>query len=178
MELINIPDKVEIIEEAAFGECHSLYLVNLPSALKKIDARAFECFVDSNKLKEIDIPEGTIEIGNSAFMGCPLERISIPETVKYIKNGAFSGNKFTKISLPRTLEQLEAGALNGGMFEEITIPDKITQIAEGLFSGCSNLKKVTMNGLVTEVGRDSFFMFYVRGHCATRRIGSNKMGRI
>lgn len=61
-------------------------LINSKEPIKKILSRFFE----SSDIKEIEIPEGVIEIGDSVFEGCrKLTKVIIPKTIKIIGSKAF-----------------------------------------------------------------------------------------
>ena len=61
-------------------------LINSKEPIKKVPNRFFE----SSDIKEIEIPEGVIEIGVSAFEGCrKLIKVIIPSSIKLIGSKAF-----------------------------------------------------------------------------------------
>ncbi len=81
-----IPSSTKIIGEEAF--CSSFFKnnVTLPTGLVSIEDRAFFCC----NLRNLDIPEGVISIGNHAFEGFDyLTSISLPSSIKHIGDSAF-----------------------------------------------------------------------------------------
>ena len=123
---VNIPEGVTTIGMFAFSENWNLKSVVIPSSLTKIDGCAFfmsnleriefakgshlkeigyGAFEGTN-LKKIDIPEGTIKIGDEAFHTTPLTEIVIPATVTAIGEEAFDYcSELTNIYYTGTEEQ-------------------------------------------------------------------------
>lgn len=81
-----LPDSIEIIGDYAFWFTSRLENVTLPSGLKIIGDAAF----GGSGLREIVIPEGTVEIGKYAFRGCvELKSVTLPKSIEYIGDDAF-----------------------------------------------------------------------------------------
>lgn len=81
-----LPESVEEIDMAAFGECYNLKHINFPERLKTIKEGAF---LNCIRLKETNLPNGLREIRDMAFLGTGIVRISVPESVVYIGENAF-----------------------------------------------------------------------------------------
>ena len=74
-------------------------LQNEQSRLKTIEEGAFrECA----RLRDVDLPDGLVEIGANAFRGSGLERVTFPSTLRRVGRDAFAG-----------CERLGRGALRG-----------------------------------------------------------------
>ncbi len=74
-------------------------------------------YLDTYKIKE-----GTVSIGNRAFLDCKsLKQIIIPESVKKIGKNAFE---------------------NCSNLQQVTIPKSVVCIGHSAFSGCQSLKKI------------------------------------
>lgn len=58
-----LPDHVEVIGSKAFFRCKELKKVIFPDTLKVIEAEAFRF----TGLEELNLPEGLVELGDSAF---------------------------------------------------------------------------------------------------------------
>ena len=108
VNIVTIPEGVEIIGSGAFSNSYSLTEITLPSTITSIESGAFYgtsitsfnypqnltsissgIFTNTN-LEEFSVPKAVTEINDQAFMGCTnLVKISIPESVKYIGTDAF-----------------------------------------------------------------------------------------
>lgn len=162
IESITLPNSIESIEREAFSYAKNLSQLNFSTNLKKIDDYAFS---HCDSLKEVNIPDGTVEIG-AAFISCSsLERIHFPDSitklgsmygctslnelhlpcnVTYICNSAFSGcTNLRNITLPANLKEIGEYAFGGcTMLDNVTIPDSVETIYRGAFSNCKNLKTI------------------------------------
>jgi hypothetical protein len=101
---------------------------------------------DATTVKErltgnIKIPDGVVEISNSAFDGCTkLTNITIPNSVTSIGDNAFDSCPLTTIALPESLTTIEKMAFfNCTLLKNITIPDSVTYIGSDAFKSDSNI---------------------------------------
>lgn len=83
LKKISIPDSVEEIERSAFMSCVKLEKIHLPSSLKKIENNTFL----GSGLKEIEFPQGLLNIGENIFANTPLRKITLNS---YIPDGLIS----------------------------------------------------------------------------------------
>ena len=84
----------------------------------------------------ITIPEGIIEIGMCAFMGCHITGIKLPSTLKHIDKSAFACCDIQDIYLPDNLEKINAYAFfNNKRLKSISLPSNI-DILNGAFKDC------------------------------------------
>lgn len=128
---INIPSSVKVIEEGAFSR-PSIVSVTLHEGLEFIQA---EVFADSS-IREIDIPDSVVEIGNNAFCCC---------------------TKLRDVKLSENLEEIRPYTFNRCIdLEEIIIPGSVEIIGNAAFSNCDNLKKVTLSRGLKEIQGDAF----------------------
>ena len=156
---IELPNTVEDIEENAFKGFSKLKSITFGdnSQLYSIGERAFE---GCAKLTSITIPASVTSIGIGAFSGCiSLASITLP----FVGNGVdityfgyiFGANSYSDNSnyVPDSLrtivitggEAVESNAFyNCTSLESITLPQSVTSIGWGIFSGCSNLKSLTV----------------------------------
>ena len=96
-----------------------------------IPDRAFQC---REKLEEIELCEGLLEIGNYAFLYCEsLRHVNIPSTVKTIGSFAFYAAPLQTLFLPDSVESIGDRAFCHGRFPNIRIPSRITTIEERMF---------------------------------------------
>lgn len=95
-------------------------------------------FYESNKLKDITIPQIVTEIGDYAFGSC-----------KKLQSVIFEGDsKLNKIG--------DYAFLNCVKLENITIPNQVTNIGEEAFKCCSNLKKIEIPQNVKTIEKSAF----------------------
>lgn len=87
VEEIILPDTIEEIPYNCFNQNYMLKKVILSKNLKRIDAQAF---FNCRNLSDINLYEGIVEIGESAFRNTHIEKIIIPSTVKIIANYFYS----------------------------------------------------------------------------------------
>ena len=180
-----IPEGVTNIPPEAFKGCTSLTSVTIPGSVKKIggyDLISYAPFYECNRLAEITISEGLVEIGSYAFYALPalksitipesvteigsyafyecknLESITIPESVTEIGRSAFNGcKKLESITIPESVTEIGRAAFIGcKKLESITIPEGVTKIDIRTFSDCRSLKSVTIPASVTEIGEEAF----------------------
>ena len=89
LKTINIPNRIDYIDESAFQGCTSLTSINLPDSIKSIYNDAFS---GCTSLVSIKIPDSVTSISFNAFSGCTsLVSIDIPNSVTSIGSGAFNG---------------------------------------------------------------------------------------
>ena len=95
-------------------------------------------FREQYKLKEVELYEGLVEIGEAAFEKCnALERVSVPSTVTIVHQYAFSGCY--------------------GL-EEIELSEGLLEIREFCFNWCNSLKHINIPSTVNLIGERSFYM--------------------
>lgn len=102
---------VTAIGTEAFADCPNIESITLAQGLKTIEARAFS--TNSNKLKDIFVPEGVTEIQYQAFSNNPaLESVSLPSSLTSLGGYAFynsnnirmvNANSSTPLSISQTL---------------------------------------------------------------------------
>lgn len=114
------------------------------------------------------IPEGTVEIENSAFSGLEwpdnkdLTNVVIPNSVRRIGNCAFFDcENLTSIDIPQSVTSIGEYAFYGcNSLTSIVIPDSVLEIGQAAFECCDSLKTVTLSGSITKMGISQFFYCY------------------
>jgi hypothetical protein len=134
------------IDSRVFANRTDIEKVVIPNTIESIGLGAFQY---CSNLKEIELNEGLLTIGDSAFWGCKIENIVIPNTVKEIYPYAFFGcTKLVKATLSSSLEKVYVGTFNAcSNLEEVTILSKNEVVATSTsvyqtFSKCGNLKTI------------------------------------
>ena len=110
-------------------------------------------------LEEIELCEGLLEIGVSAFSGCVgLKKINIPPTVTKICEMAFYNcQRLEEINLSEGLLDLEERSFwNCRALTRISIPSTVSNILEKTFERCVKVEEVRLLEGLLEVGEESF----------------------
>ena len=153
---ITIPDSVTHIGRGAFLDCSNLEETRIalihPSAwttnaINSDLSGIRRLFVGEKELTSVEIPDGVLEIGPSAFKMCSeLKSVSIPDSVKYIGQDAFYGcTGLSSINIPNGMRRIGKSAFAGcSGLTSITIPDSVTVIEAAAFSDCVNLTEVKL----------------------------------
>lgn len=159
-------------EISGFSHCTSLKNIDFGENKTIISESAF--FLCTS-LSEVVIPEGVIEIGGSAFRGCPIEYLTIPSTVetfgylsfgRYIDNGEgdpqpnrmsadikeviFYGNNFYDFQ-----RSFSGGPFSGVKIDKIVLRET-TELTNSMFSSCQT-KEIVIPDTVTTIRSSAFF---------------------
>lgn len=128
---IQLPDKLEILEDWVFSSCDSLQEITLPDSIVEIQGYAFML---CNNLVSINIPKKIKLIGESAFSSCySLTEINITGDNCTIQEEAFrSCRALAKVVLEEGVASIYARAFRGcDNLREVTISKSVNSIAEG-----------------------------------------------
>ena len=153
---ITIPNSVTSIGDYAFLFCFGLKAVHISdlAAWCGIDfasgvanplSYAGNLYLNGEKLTELTIPNGIVEIKNYTFEDCTgLTSIKIPGSVTSIGDWAFSGcTGLTSVVIPNSVISIRNRAFSGCTgLTSVVIPNSVTSIGEEAFSDCSALKTI------------------------------------
>lgn len=147
---VRVPDTFTYINSGAFQSWSSLEKVVLPSTITSIGYAAFN---NCKSLKEINLPEGVTSISQAAFGGCSsLKEISIPKGVEKIENQTFyKCSSLEKIDIPESVTAIGNYAFSDTPFKSFVIPASVSSLGERVFDECSQLKSVTIKGMVGDL---------------------------
>lgn len=109
--------------------------------------------------REYTIPEGTVEIGDSAFEGQGnLEKISWPHSVVSIGNQAFCDcYGLTELILPVGIQSIGSGAFYGcSGLTTVQLPAGLSEIKEETFYNCESLAEISLPDSVKRIGYEAF----------------------
>ena len=177
-----MPNSVEEIGLAAFGQCYRMDNLILSNKLKKIGDFTF-CACRS--MEELIIPNSVNEIGSCAFEESPVvlivsensyghtwaqdnyadyriyvSNISGGEDITYEYNGEtkelFINGTGEMNDFGNSLDTQAPWLEYRGSIETVVISEGITNIGEYAFSGCENLKNVYSPESLTEMGDYAF----------------------
>ncbi len=97
------------------------------------------------KLESVTLPEGLLVIGEGAFQYCEaLKNVNIPSTVKTIERNAFQSCPIEFVSLPEGLVSVGTAAFRWTSIRELYIPKSLTSLGSVAFSGCDELRYITV----------------------------------
>ena len=167
---IIIPNGVTNIGEGAFTNCSSLISIKVEKDNAIYDSRE-DCNAiiqtATNTLiagcQNTIIPNGVMQIANSAFEGCSsLTNIIIPNGVTAIGSYAFQNcSSLESINIPNDIKNIEASTFFGcSSLTSIVIPNSVTRILESAFEGCSSLFSIEIGESVTTIENRAFFGCY------------------
>ena len=81
------------IANGMFSGCESIESIEIPEGILEIGESAFE---DCNQLSEVSLPDGLVSIGKSAFQENKLKKVVFPKSMLYI--GEYSFQNFDMVS--------------------------------------------------------------------------------
>jgi len=140
--------------------------VRIHPSVTVISGDAFHCR-DQLKLKEIELCEGLLEIGEQAFrFNSVLEDVNIPSTVRVIRYSAFSGAPMSisgGSALPNGLEIIDNHAFNACGFTTLRIPPLVSKISRSTFYYCKSMLSLELPNNVNQIEQDPF------SHCHSLR---------
>ena len=108
---------------------------------------------------EINIPNGTTEITNSAFKDCHgLISINIPNSVTQIGNSCFDNcSNLSSINLSNNLMSISSFCFNMcSNLSSINIPNSVTLIGSNSFQACTSLTSINIPSGVASIGEYCF----------------------
>lgn len=168
LKTINIPQKVQKIEERTFQGCAELKAVTLPGELEAI---GYEAFSGCEKLSEITIPETVQCIGESAFERCGLETLKIrmnavpEEAEKFQKDfhcleSGISSLKSTDFlyNIDNTFPLIGPQAFRGcKSLKTVAFQNSsAVRIGEFAFQGCGKLSEINLPASARRIDKGAF----------------------
>jgi len=118
-----------------------------------------QAFLERQKLADVELCEGLVEIGEGSFENCrtSIKKINIPDTLKRICDYAFSGSVRCPICLHDGIERIGAFAFSRCIFTNFRVPPLITSISMGMFSHCRSMFSLELSHNATEINKDAFY---------------------
>lgn len=197
---IVIPDGIEKIEDEAFKDNIKITGVECPESLREIGKHAFwgcknlkeiklndgltsigvEAFIHTD-LESVDLPY-TVDFLDWTPFECKMNVHYLNEHFYSDINGAlFNADETSLILYPRRVHEvqievsedvtcIESYAFERNVANEIVIPEGIQELQGNLFSGCQNLRTITLQStlpLVIKIDKETFKGFEVE-NCTLR----------
>lgn len=141
-ERLVIPEGTVKIADKAFYNVGTLDTVVFPSTLEAVGEAAF----GGSSLRQAELNDGLLTIGNAAFYNTLLSSVVIPASVTFIDAYAFAAcTGLTELSFAdnSSLTELGGYAFYGIGISSVRIPAKLTVMGEHLFQACKSLATVT-----------------------------------
>ncbi|MBQ0071497.1 MAG: leucine-rich repeat protein, partial [Spirochaetales bacterium] len=151
---IVIPKTVTRIESGAFDNCPALERVEFEKrdplstlVLGSQSASSASSILNNcPKLKVLELPDGTTEIGYGAFKDTSLEKVSLPSTIAYVGAKAFENcSSLTNV----TFRHSDESYLRDGKDVSFAIPDD-------MFFSCGSLRSITVPNYAKSIGAQAF----------------------
>lgn len=162
---MHIPTNVTTIGDHAFRGCSNLEQLTVSIGNTKYHSNgnciietASNILVVGCNTSVIPVDGSVTHIGYGAFYGRDkLTNIVIPDGVVEIDNTAFTDcHDLTDVALPNTLVNIGSMAFYGCGMNEIVIPDSVQTIRMYAFSVCRNLTTVTLGSGITNIHKQAF----------------------
>lgn len=155
LETISFPSSVTITTDYLFNDCRSLRHVTLPQGVTSIG----QYFVGGCKaLLSCSLPKSIGNVGGYSFQYCTmLGRLVFPDNATSSGNSHFNRAMSLKtVCFPPTFNAGAYAMFQESGIEEITLYSSTNLIDRYCFSGCYNLKKVTVLGDISVADSSSF----------------------
>ena len=144
-----VPSSVVEIGDSSFAGCVKLRSVTVQDALNaELSVIGSNAFYNCTNLEEVVLPPSVTTINSQAFRNCrSLVEINIQDTsITELSNDLFSGcNSLSEVIIPNNVTVIQSGAFMDSGLTSISISENITTIDQSTFSGCGNLKNITIN---------------------------------
>ncbi len=161
LEIVSLPDSLEILGKGAFAKCPFLVRVITGDFCKLKELREY-VFYNCNGLQEADIPYGTEVIGKYAFYKSGITSLEIPSTVEEIQSYAFykcddlTNMKFAENSSLRIIGEYAFSKSFSWNLATLNLPSDVEVIGDRAFYGCEYLKNIDLGSTISEIGMGAF----------------------
>ncbi|MCH5163466.1 MAG: leucine-rich repeat protein [Clostridiales bacterium] len=152
IEEINLPSSLTYISSNAFYRCFDLQRISVANGGAKYRAES-NCLIDSQSntvvfgCKTSIIPNGVTAIGNIAFLDIDIREIDLPDSVVKIGDSAFSGcSQLSNVTFGAGLKEIGPYAFfNCTALKSINFNKALTYIGNYAFRDCTQLENVTFD---------------------------------
>ncbi len=168
LEKVEIPDSVQSIGDMTFADCNTLTEITVPDSVETIGDYAFK---QCENLSVVNIGKGVYQIGYNPFYDCgQLTAIRVHADNNYYSSDSYGALYEDEVFLLRVPAMLSGefvirdGTVGFDMetfwgcteLTSVVVPGSVRVIPEAAFSECYNLKTVTINEGVEELGSMAF----------------------
>lgn len=173
MKTVELPSKLQVIEENAFAYCNNLEKISM-GGCNEMTTIQRNVFVGCTSLSEVTFGKGIKSIGGYAFDGCTnISKVDIGDIanwcsidfdpdntvlnkytwawnenhanpLSYAKKIFLNGTEVNQLNIPTGVKRIEGWAfLGSARFDKLTIPASVEYIGVHAFSGCVDLADIT-----------------------------------
>lgn len=145
------------IREFFVEEGHSMYKAK-DGVLFSKDGIALVAYPPKKKDTSYVVPDGVEELYHGCFASNSyLTDVQLPDSLIYIDSWAFGNTIIESVDIPENVTSIDSYAFAYmKRLTSIKIPPELIIIKGATFAGCSNLKDVTLNEGLTEIGQSAF----------------------
>ncbi len=163
----DIPKNLSVLGSGAFYGCTSLKGISVAeentsfviknNALYNYSENVL-IYYPSAKSGSYEVADGTVIIGDNAFAYSRIIDISLPDSLTTINASAFQLSAIGKIVIPDNTSIIGSYAFCGSAISQVVFGQEslLTKIPAYCFSGCGNLKDITIPSEVTEISEKGF----------------------
>lgn len=137
---------IQTIGNNAFNGCIKLTAIEFPYKTFEEDR-----YIGKDQSQKVPVEKSIVQIGESAFEGTGLIEFNTPITISRFERGMLKNCvNLTKVNFGNRDKNHKFTAINAECFagdtslESIVIPNDVTAMQASVFSGCSNLKNVSL----------------------------------
>ena len=156
LESATLPAVLTVITDSMFYGCSSLSAIEIPATVTTIGESAFR----KSGIKDISLPESITEMGDNVFRTCTnLEKVRFADNMQlstlpqYTFDGCVNLESFT---LPSTTEIIGKNAFSGCSNLKIIELNNIVTIGPYAFNNCGNLKAITLPATISYLQDNAF----------------------
>ena len=135
---------------------------------KEVTIIGTNAFMNNEKITEVVIEDGVVEIGYAAFCDTKnLKKISLPKSLRNLAGMAFVRSAIERIVIPKGIKELSNGVFAGcAMLKQVDLPDGLEIIGDEAFSSTQKLlalfipksvKTISENAFVYSIITDLYF---------------------
>ena len=138
---------------------HDVVHIRVDPSVTSIPANAF---YERNKLAEVELCDGLVEIGDRSFEYCEhsIMKIVIPNSLRRIKDYAFFRSLRTPILLHDGVESIGRGAFAECIFTNFRVPPLITMIPDAMLDWCKLIFSLELSENIREIANKALRYCY------------------
>lgn len=147
---VQLPEGLRVIGEGAFRACQALRQVNIPNSVVRIGQ---EAFLDTS-LEEVFLPAGLEELGDRALITHGAHHGKEAPALQAVRVG--EGSQRFRVESGMLVERKSNGAervvVYIGPDEVVHIPSKVDEVAAYAFNGSTSIKELFLSDRISVVG--------------------------